>query len=155
MKSKVKPVPEGYHTVTTYLTIHGAAAAIDFYRRAFGAKEICRMPSPDGKIMHAEITIGDSHIMLADESSASETKSPQTLKGTTAGIFLYVEDVDAAFKQAVKAGAKETMPLQNMFWGDRFGRVTDPFGHRWMLASRVEEVSPAEIQERMAPVASK
>jgi PhnB protein len=155
MKSKVKPVPEGYHTVTTYLTIDGAAAAIDFYRRAFGAKEICRMPSPDGKIMHAEITIGDSHIMLADESSVSETKSPQTLKGTTAGIFLYVEDVDAAFKQAVKAGAKETMPLQNMFWGDRFGRLTDPFGHRWMLASRVEEVSPAEIQERMAPVASK
>jgi PhnB protein len=155
MKSKVKPVPEGYHTVTAYLTIDGAAAAIDFYRRAFGAKEICRMPSPDGKIMHAEITIGDSHIMLADESSASETRSPQTLKGTTAGIFLYVEDVDAAFKQAVKAGAKETMPLQNMFWGDRFGRLTDPFGHRWMLASRVEEVSPAEIQERMAPVASK
>jgi PhnB protein len=155
MKSKVKPVPEGYHTVTAYLTIDGAAAAIDFYRRAFGAKEICRMPSPDGKIMHAEITIGDSHIMLADESSVSETKSPQTLKGTTAGIFLYVEDVDAAFKQAVKAGAKETMPLQNMFWGDRFGRLTDPFGHRWMLASRVEEVSPAEIQERMAPVASK
>jgi PhnB protein len=155
MKRKVKPVPEGYHTATPYLTVQGAAAAIDFYKRAFGAIDLCRMPGPDGKIMHAEITIGDSHIMLADESSASETKAPQTLKGTTSGIFLYVEDVDAAFKQAIKAGAKETLPVQNMFWGDRFGRLTDPFGHRWMLASRVEELSPAEIEERMAAVASK
>lgn len=149
MKNKVKPVPDGYHTATPYLTINNASAAIDFYKRAFGAKELCRMPSPDGKIMHAEITIGDSHIMLADESSASETKSPQTLKGSSTGIFLYLEDVDAAFKQAVKAGAKETLAPQNMFWGDRFGRLTDPFGHRWMLASRVENVTPAEIEERM------
>jgi PhnB protein len=149
MKNKVKPVPDGYHTATPYLTINNASAAIDFYKRAFGAKELCRMPSPDGKIMHAEITIGDSHIMLADESSASETKSPQTLKGSSTGIFLYLEDVDAAFKQAVKAGAKETLAPQNMFWGDRFGRLTDPFGHRWMLASRVENATPAEIEERM------
>jgi PhnB protein len=149
MKNKVKPVPDGYHTATPYLTINDASAAIDFYKRAFGAKELCRMPSPDGKIVHAEITIGDSHIMLADESSASETKSPQTLKGSSTGIFLYLEDVDAAFKQAVKAGAKETMSPQNMFWGDRFGRLTDPFGHRWMLASRVENITPAEIEERM------
>jgi len=155
MSNKVKPVPDGYHTATPYLTIRGAAAAIDFYKRAFGAKELFRMPSPDGKIMHAEITIGDSHIMLADESDVAETKAPQTLKGSTAGIFLYLKDVDTAFKQAVKAGAKETMPLQNMFWGDRFGKLTDPFGHRWMLATHIEDVSPAEMEERMAAAASK
>ena len=149
LKNKVQAVPAGYHTATPYLCIQGAAAAIDFYKRAFGAKEIYRMPGPDNKIMHAEITIGDSHIMLSDESPATETKSPQTLKGTAASIFLYVEDVDARFKQAVKAGAKETAPLQNMFWGDRFGKLTDPFGHRWMLASHVEDVSPEEIQKRM------
>lgn len=150
MTKKVKAVPDGYHTATAYLTIRGAAAAIEFYQRAFGAKELFRMPGPDGKIMHAEITIGDSRIMLADESSANESQSPQTLKGTTSGLFLYVEDVDTAFKQAVKAGAKETMPLQNMFWGDRFGKVVDPFGHRWMLASHVEDVSPAQMEEKMA-----
>jgi len=155
MSNKVKPVPDGYHTATPYLTIRGAAAAIDFYKRAFGAKELFRMPSPDGKIMHAEITIGDSHIMLADESDAAETKAPQTLKGSTAGIFLYLKDVDTAFKQALTAGAKETMPVQNMFWGDRFGKLTDPFGHRWMLASHIEDVSPAEMEERMAGAASK
>jgi PhnB protein len=155
MSNKVKPVPDGYHTATPYLTIRGAAAAIDFYKRAFGAQELFRMPTPDGKIMHAEITIGDSHIMLADESSIGETKSPQTLNGSSTGIFLYLNDVDAAFKQAVKAGAKETMPLQNMFWGDRFGKLTDPFGHRWMLATHVEDVSPAEIEERMAATATK
>jgi len=160
MPKKVKPVPDGYHTTTPYLTVKDASAAIDFYNRAFGAKELCRMPGPDGKIMHAEITIGDSHVMLtdensADENSANEIKSPQTLKGTASALFLYVEDVDAAFKQALKAGAKETQPLQNMFWGDRFGKLTDPFGHRWLLASRVEEVSPAEIEERMAAIPAK
>jgi PhnB protein len=155
LKSKVKPVPAGYHTATPYLTIKGAAAAIDFYKRAFGAQELFRMPGPDGKIMHAEITIGDSHIMLADESAATETKAPQSLNGTTTGIFLYVEDVDARFKQAVKAGAKETMPLQDMYWGDRFGKLTDPFGHKWMLASHIEDVSPAEIEKRSAAAVSK
>ncbi len=155
MSRKVSPVPDGYHTTTPYLTVKDASAAIDFYKHAFGAKELCRMPAPDGKIMHAEITIGDSHIMLTDESSANEIKSPQTLKGTASALFLYVEDVDAAFKQALKAGANETQPLQNMFWGDRFGKLTDPFGHRWLLASRVEEVSPAEIEERMAAFATK
>jgi PhnB protein len=154
MSNKVKPVPDGYHTATPYLTIRGAAAAIDFYQRAFGAKELFRLPSPDGKIAHAEIIIGDSHIMLADESDHDGTKAPETLKGSTAGIFLYVKDVDAAFKQAVKAGAKETMPLQNMFWGDRFGKLTDPFGHRWMLATHVEDVSPADMEERMAAFAT-
>lgn len=155
MPKKVRPVPDGYHTATPYLTLQDASAAIDFYKRAFGAKELCRMLGPDGKIMHAEITIGDSHIMLTDESSASETKSPQTLKGTASALFLYVEDVDAAFKQALKAGAKQTQSLQDMFWGDRFGKLTDPFGHHWMLASRVEEVSPAEIEERMAAIPAK
>lgn len=155
MPNKVKPVPDGYHTTTPYLIVKDAPGAIDFYKRALGATELCRMLGPDGKIMHAEIKIGDSHVMLSDESSANEIKSPQTLKGTASALFLYVEDVDAAFKQALKAGAKETQPLQNMFWGDRFGKLTDPFGHRWLLASRVEEVSPAEIEERMAAVPSK
>jgi PhnB protein len=150
LSSSVKPVPAGYHTATPYLTIQGAATAIDFYKRAFGAKELFRMPGPDGKIMHAEITIGDSHIMLADESNAGETKAPQTLRGTATGIFLYLEDVDATFKQALKAGAKQTAALGDMFWGDRFGKLTDPFGHVWMLASHIEDVSPAEMQKRMA-----
>ncbi len=155
MPKKVKPIPDGYHTATPYLTLQNASAAIDFYKRAFGAKELCRMLGPGGKIMHAEITIGDSHIMLTDESGANEIKSPQTLKGTASALFLYVEDVDAAFRQALKAGAKETQSLENMFWGDRFGKLTDPFGHRWLLASRVEEVSPAEIEERMAAIPAK
>lgn len=155
MKNKVKPVPDGYTTVTPYLTIRGAAKAIDFYKQAFGAKELFRMPGPDGKIAHAEILVGDSHIMLADESASVETKAPQTLNGSTAGLFLYLPDVDASFKQAIKAGAKETMPLQNMFWGDRFGKLTDPFGHKWMLASHIEDVSPEEMEERMAAAASK
>ena len=153
MKNKVKPVPDGYHTATPYLTIRGTAAAIDFYKQAFGAKELFRMPGENGKIMHAEITIGDSHIMLGDESV--EAKAPQSLNGTVSSVFLYLEDVDAVFKQAVKAGAKETMPVQNMYWGDRFGKLTDPYGHKWMLASHIEDVSPAEIQERMAATVSK
>ncbi len=150
MKTKVKPVPDGYHTATPYLTVRGAAEAIDFYQRAFGAQELFRMPGPNGKIMHAEILVGDSHIMLADESAASGSQAPPALNGTPVGIFLYMEDVDKTFKQAVKAGAKETLPVQNMFWGDRFGRLTDPFGHKWMLATHIEDVSPAEMEERMA-----
>lgn len=153
LENKVKAVPQGYHTATPHLTVQGAAAAIDFYKRAFGAKEIFRMPGPDGKIMHSEITIGDSHVMLSDESPATETKAPQTLNGTATSIFLYLEDVDATFKQAIKAGATETMPPQNMFWGDRFGKLTDPFGHRWMLASHIEDLSPAEIEKRMVSAA--
>lgn len=152
MKTKVKPVPDGYHTATPYLTVRGAAEAIDFYQRAFGANELFRMPGPNGKIMHAEIVIGNSHIMLADESAASGSQAPPSLNGTPCGIFLYLEDVDKTFKQAVKAGAKETLPVQNMFWGDRFGRLTDPFGHKWMLATHVEDVSPAEMEERMSAV---
>ena len=149
-KSKVTPIPKGYHTATPYLTVQGAASAIDFYKKAFGAQELFRMPGPDGKIAHAEIAIGDSHIMLADESKNGETRAPQSLKGTSSGIFLYLEDVDATFAQALKAGAKQYQAPQDMFWGDRFGKLTDPFGHVWLLATHIEDVSPAEMQTRMA-----
>jgi PhnB protein len=155
MKNKVKAVPDGYHTVTPYLTVRGAASAIDFYKRAFGATELFRMPGPDNKVMHAEITIGNSRVMLADESAAAGSQSPQALNGTPAGIFLYVEDVDATFKQAIKAGGKETQPVQDMFWGDRFGKLTDPFGHKWMLATHIEDVTPQEMEKRTAALATK
>lgn len=149
-KSKVTPIPKGYHTATPYLTVKGAAEAIEFYKRAFGAEEAFRMPGPEGKIVHAEIIIGNSHLMLADESNNAETRAPQTLKGTSSGVFLYVEDVDATFQQALKAGAKQNQAVEDMFWGDRFGKLTDPYGHVWMLATHVEDVSPAEMQKRMA-----
>ncbi|HSE91747.1 MAG TPA: VOC family protein [Methylomirabilota bacterium] len=144
-------VPEGYHTVTPYLTIRGAADAIEFYKRAFGAQETERMPGPDGKgIMHAEIRIGDSVVMLADEMPSMGCRAPQTLGGTTSYLFLYVTDVDAAFKRAVDAGAKATMPPTDMFWGDRFGKLTDPFGHEWGLATHKEDVPPEEMKRRAA-----
>ena len=149
MPSQVRPVPEGYHTVTPYLTVNGAARAIDFYQRAFGAKEIMRMNGPDGKIGHAELRIGDSVIMLADEMPNAGTRSPQSLHGTAGGLFLYVEGVDKIFNQAISAGAKVDMPLENMFWGDRYGRLTDPFGHSWSLATHVEDVPPQEMERRM------
>lgn len=149
MPSPVRPVPEGYHTVTPYLTVNSAARAIDFYQRAFGAKEIMRMNGPDGKIGHAELRIGDSVIMLADEMPQGGTRSPQSLRGTTGGIFLYVDGVDKIFNQAVSAGAKVDMPLENMFWGDRYGRLTDPFGHSWSLATHVKDVSPQEMEKGM------
>jgi PhnB protein len=155
MKNKVKAIPDGFHAVTPYLTVRGAASAIDFYKRAFGATEILRMPGPDGKIMHAEITIGDSRVMLADESAVAGTQSPQALNGTACGVFLYIEDVDATFKQAIKAGGKEAQPVQDMFWGDRFGKMTDPFGHKWMLATHIEDVTPEEMGKRTAALAAK
>jgi PhnB protein len=144
----VKPIPEGYHTVTPYLQVDDASAAIEFYKRAFGATERGRMPSPDGKIAHAEIEIGDSVIMLSDPFPHSQTRSPKELGGTTGAVFLYVEDVDAAFQQATDAGATVTMPLEDMFWGDRFGSVTDPFGHHWSLATHKEDLTEEEIAER-------
>ena len=149
MAGQVQPVPSGYHTVTPYLTLSDAASAIDFYKKAFGATERFRMDRPDGKIGHAEIQIGDSIVMLADESPRSDSRSPQSLGGTTAGIFLYVENVDAVFDAAVKAGAKVHQPLTNMFWGDRFGGLTDPFGHSWALATHIEDVAPEEMEKRM------
>lgn len=149
MPHHVKPIPEGYHTATPYLVVHDAAKALDFYKRAFDAKETVRMAGPQGKIAHAELQIGDSMIMLADELPQMEARSPQSLGGTTTGIFLYVKDVDAACKQAVGAGAKVTMPVADMFWGDRYGKVTDPFGHSWSIATHVEDVAPEEMKTRM------
>ncbi|MGH9797002.1 MAG: VOC family protein [Candidatus Polarisedimenticolia bacterium] len=149
MAQKGKGIPEGYQTVTPSLFVRDAARAIEFYRKAFGAEEIMRMPGPDGKgIMHAEIRIGDSAVMLADENPAWEAKSPESYGGTPVTLYLYVADVDAAFKRAVDAGAKVKMPVTDMFWGDRFGKIVDPFGHQWGLATRVETVAPDELARR-------
>lgn len=145
---RVRPVPAGYHTATPYLTVRGAADAIDFYKRAFGAKEIMRMPAPGGALGHGEIRIGDSVVMLSDEFPGAATKPPSTLGGTTGYVFLYVPDVDRTFAQAVAAGAKVTMPLADMFWGDRFGTLLDPFGHAWGLATHKEDVPPKEMAKR-------
>jgi PhnB protein len=148
MPKQVQPIPPGYHSVTPYLVVNNAARAIEFYQRAFGAKEIMRMDGPPGKIAHAEIKIGDSMIMLSDEMPGGGVRSPQSLGGTTAGTFLYVENVDSVFNQAASAGAKVDMPLADMFWGDRYGKLTDPFGHSWSLATHKEDVAPEEMKKR-------
>ena len=154
----VQPVPDGYHTVSPYLAVEDAATAIDYYKKAFGATERVRMEAPDGKIGHAELEIGDSIVMLADPFPQASTKPPHELGGTSAGVFLYVEDVDRVVKRAVEAGATVTMEVADQFWGDRFGTVTDPFGHVWSVATHVEDVPPAEMAERakaaMAAMAS-
>jgi PhnB protein len=144
----VKPIPEGYHSLCPALAVDGCAEAIEFYKRAFGAKERSRMPGPDGNIAHAELEIGDSVLMLSDPFPQSTVKPPSQLGGTSVGLFVYVEDVDAVFERAVAEGAKVTMPLEDMFWGDRFGTVTDPYGHSWSLATHVEDVPAAEMEER-------
>ena len=143
-------VPEGYRTVTPYLVIRDAAKAIEFYKKVFGATETMSMPMPDGKIAHAEIKIGDSMVMISDEIPEFGTKSPQTLNGTPVGIFLYVPDVDATFTQAIASGATEVMPVADQFWGDRYGKVRDPFGHQWNIATHTEDLTPEEIGERAA-----
>jgi uncharacterized glyoxalase superfamily protein PhnB len=143
--AKVKAIPEGYSTVTPSLIMKDAAKAIDFYKSAFGAKERLRMPGPDGRIMHAEISIGNSIIMLGEEMMGS--KSAETLGASPIGFYVYVEDVDAAFKKAVSAGAKETMPIEDMFWGDRVGQVQDPYGYKWMVATHKRELTPEEIKK--------
>jgi len=148
MTKAVKPIPEGFHTVTPHLVIKGAAEAIEFYKRAFGAEVLGRMDGPGGTVGHAELKIGDSIIFLADEFPQSPTKSPQTLCCTTASLHLYVPDVDAAFKRAVSAGGRETMAVTDMFWGDRFGQLQDPFGHTWSVATHKEDVSPQETEKR-------
>ena len=148
MPSKVKPIPEGYRTVTPYLVVDNGTAALDFYRRAFGAKEIMRMEAPGGKIAHAEIKIGDSMIMLADEMPGMGGRAPRSIGGTTGGVMLYLEDVDTTFHQAVSAGAKVEQALEDQFWGDRYGKVTDPFGHSWSLATHKENVSQEEMARR-------
>jgi len=145
---RVSPVPGGYHTATPYLTVRGAAEAIEFYRKAFGAKEIMRMAAPGGALGHAEVRIGDSVVMLSDEFPGAATKPPAALGGTTGYVFLYVPDVDRTFAQAVAAGARVTMPLADMFWGDRFGTLLDPFGHAWGLATHKEDVPPKEMARR-------
>jgi len=150
MKTKPKYIPEGFHTVTPYLTVKDVKRAIDFYKRAFGARERVIMPMPDGKIGHAEVQIADSIIMLGEECPEHEAVSPQTLEGSPVGLALYVENVDSAFNRAVEAGATVKEAVSDKFWGDRAGSLTDPFGHKWMLLTHVEDVSPAEMKERMA-----
>jgi PhnB protein len=152
----VRSIPEGYHSVTPYLIVDDAAAAIDFYTRAFGATEKFRMPMPapsgvegGGKIGHAELLIGDSHVMLADEFPDMGHLGPKARGGATASLLLYVDDVDSAFQKAIAAGAKELRALETQFWGDRMGTLTDPFGHVWSLATHVEEVAPDEMERRM------
>ena len=148
MASKVKPIPEGYHTISPNLVVSDAKGAIDFYKKAFGAQELFRMNFPDGKVVHAELKIGDSMLMLSDEMPGGKCRAPQSLGGSPVNIFLYVEDVDRVFKQAVDAGAKVEMPLADMFWGDRWGSLTDPFGHSWSLATHKEDVKPDELRRR-------
>jgi PhnB protein len=144
-----KKIPDGYHAITPALTVHDGAQAIDFYKRAFGAQEVMRMPGPDGKgVMHAELKIGDSTFMLSDEQPEMGCRAPTSVGGPTGYLYVYVPDVDAAFEQAVDAGAKVLMPVTDMFWGDRFGQVEDPSGHRWGLATHTEDLTPEEIGRR-------
>src|ERR1700686_4800421 len=146
----VKPIPEGYHSITPYLFVKGAVAAIDFYKNVFGATEIVRMVGPNGKIMHAELRIGDSIVMLADENPPTGVMSPQTVGGYSVGLHVYVENVDAVIQKAVENGAKLLHPIKNQFYGDRSGSLLDPFGHMWSVATHVEGVSPEEMKKRMA-----
>ncbi len=149
MTTKVRPIPEGYHSITPYLAIDGAAEAIEFYKKAFGAKEIFRMPGPDGRIGHAEIQIGDSRVMLADENPEMGNQSPKSIGGSPVGFMVYVEDVDRVFQQALAAGAKVLRPLKDQFYGDRSGNLEDPFGHKWTLGTHIEDVAPDELERRM------
>jgi PhnB protein len=144
----VKPIPEGYRTLTPYLVVRDAARAMDFYKKAFGATEHFSMKAPDGRVAHAEMKIGDSMIMISDEFPGANVKSPQSIGGTTVSVFLYSDDVDALFKRATQAGANTEMAPADMFWGDRFGKLMDPFGHSWAIATHKEDVSPQEMEKR-------
>jgi PhnB protein len=148
--STAKPIPEGYHSVTPYLFVRAAPLAIDFYKNVFGAAEVIRMPGPNGKIMHAELRIGDSIVMLADENPQTGMMSPQTIGGFSTGLHLYVENVDAVIQKALENGAKLLHPIKNQFYGDRSGSLLDPFGHMWSVATHVEDVSPEEMKKRMS-----
>ncbi|HTR01735.1 MAG TPA: VOC family protein [Thermoanaerobaculia bacterium] len=152
MSGNVQPIPDGYHTVTPYLIVRGAAAAIAFYEKAFGAVELMRMPGPDGRIGHAEIRVGDSPVMLADENPAF--KAPGSFGGSPVSLMLYVPDVDATVARAVSGGAKIVRPVENQFYGDRMGGIEDPFGHQWYVATHVEDVSPEEMRRRSEKVAA-
>lgn len=144
---RVKPVPEGMHTVTPHLVCAGAAAAVEFYKKAFNATELHRLPGPNGKLMHAAIRIGDSMVMLVDQMPEYGLLGPKVLKGSAVTIHLQVEDVDQFAERAVAAGAKITMPIDDMFWGDRYGQMEDPFGHRWSVATHIRDVSPEEMEK--------
>ena len=145
----VKPIPEGYHTLTPFLTVRDAARAIEFYKQAFGATERGVAKGPDGKVMHAEIKIGDSIIMMSDEFPEFGSLSPESVGNTSMGLHIYVEDVDASFDRAVKAGAKVEMPVMDQFWGDRYGRLKDPFGHKWSLATHKKDMSANKMKRAM------
>jgi len=150
--AKVKPIPEGYPRVTPYLCVDGANAAIEFYVKVLGAKERMRMPAPGGKVGHAELEIGDSLIMLADEFPEMDIRGPKSIGGTPVTVSVYVEDVDRVFERAVQSGAKALRPVENQFYGDRSGQFVDPFGHRWSVATHVEDVAPDEMAKRAAKV---
>jgi PhnB protein len=148
--ANVKSIPEGFHNVTPYLYVRNAAGAIEFYKNVFGATEIMRMPGPDGRIMHAELRLGDSVVMLADENPHMGIMSPQTVGGFSAGMMLYVPNVDAVVQKAVENGAKALRPVKDQFYGDRSGSILDPFGHMWTVSTHVEDVAPEEMKKRMA-----
>lgn len=147
----VKPIPDGYHSVTPYLVCKGAAKAIEYYKNAFGATETVRMPGPEGRVMHAEVKIGDSMVMLSDENPDRGAVAPSG-KGRSQSLMLYTDNVDAVFKRAVDLGAKSIQDPTDMFWGDRMGNLEDPFGHQWALATHKEDVSPDEMQKRMQAI---
>ena len=150
-----KAIPDGMHTVTPHLICANASAAIEFYKKAFNATETSRLPGPGGRLMHASLRIGDSAVMLVDEMPEHGALGPKSLKGSPVAIHLYVEDADAAAAQAVAAGAKLTMPVTDMFWGDRYGQLEDPFGHRWSIATHVRDVTPAELQQAMQAMSNR
>jgi len=145
----VKPIPDGYHSITPFLTVRNAARAIEFYKEAFGAVERGVMKGPDGKVMHAELKIGDSFIMLSDEFPDFGALSPESIGGSGMGLHIYVDGVDAAFARAVKAGARVEMPVMDQFWGDRYGKLTDPFGHKWSIATHTKDLSMDEMKHGM------
>ncbi len=151
MTRSTQPIPPGFHTITPHLIIKGAAKAIDFYKKAFGAEELSRMPTPDGRLMHAALKIGDSVFFLCDEfpEHCAKSASPETIGKTHATMHLYVQNVDAAFQRAIEAGAEETMPVQDMFWGDRYGQLVDPFGQTWSIATHTEDLTPEAMKKRM------
>jgi PhnB protein len=154
MAGRVKPIPEGYNAVTPYLIVDGAAAAIEFYKKIFGAKEVMRMPAPGGRIGHAEVKIGDSVVMLADENPDMNARSPKAVGGSPISLLVYVEDVDKTVDRAVAAGAKLKRPVADQFYGDRTGGIEDPFGHQWYVATHIEDVSPEEMQKRSEELAA-
>jgi uncharacterized glyoxalase superfamily protein PhnB len=155
MTTQAKPIPEGFHTLTPHIVVRDGSGAIEFYRKAFAAEELMRMPGPGGKLMHAELKIGDSIVMLCDEFPEMGALSPQALDGSPVTLHVYTRDADAAIEKAVSAGATVTMPAQDTFWGDRYGKVQDPFGHHWSIATHQEDLTPEEIGKRAAQAFSK